>query len=102
MSTRATVATNRTMIAIVALAVVSVGEAILAPPAAAITAQLQGQSSTSTVWIAGNLMGWQELQLIPTRVFFTSGPGSNFAVEVVFDHSKSTGSSFFPGIQDLS
>ena len=31
-------------------------------------AELQGQSSGSTIWINGNLQGWQELQNIPLRV----------------------------------
>src|ERR1043166_5113269 len=67
----------------------------------AITAQLQGQSTNSSVWIAGNVQGWGELDLIPTRVLFTAGPGSNVAVEVVFDHTKTTGSTVIPGIQNL-
>src|ERR1041384_7521226 len=67
----------------------------------AITAQLQGQSTNSSVWIAGNVQGWGELDLIPTRVLFTAGPGSNVAVEVVFDHTKTTGSKIIPGIQNL-
>ncbi|PYJ08644.1 MAG: hypothetical protein DME25_00980, partial [Verrucomicrobia bacterium] len=32
-------------------------------------AVLQGQSKTNTTWQAGGLQGWQELELIPTRMY---------------------------------
>src|SRR5205809_1138685 len=62
---------------------------------------LQGQSAGSTNWIAGNLTGWKELDFIPCRVDFTNGPASNQTVVVQFDHTKTSGSTVLPGIQNL-
>src|SRR5438093_1108502 len=100
MQIRNVVPPHRALISVAALAAVYFG-IMGRETALGITAQLQGQSTNSSVWIAGNLLGWGELDLIPSRVFFSAGPASNVAVEVTFDHSKSTGSSFFPGIQNL-
>src|SRR2546426_537595 len=62
---------------------------------------LQGQSAGTTNWIAGNLTGWKELDFIPCRVDFTNGPASNQTVVVEFDHTKTSGSTILPGIQNL-
>jgi len=58
---------------------------------AAFNAQLQGQSFGSTNWIASNLTGWRELDLIPMRVYMTGGPASNRVITVQFDHIRSSG-----------
>jgi hypothetical protein len=44
---------------------------------AAFKSQLQGQDSGSTTWGNGPLLGWQELDFIPMRTYFTGGPISN-------------------------
>src|SRR5213594_2796931 len=69
--------------------------------AQAVSAILQGLSSGSTNWVAGNLGGWKELDFIPCRVDFTTGPASNQTVVVEFDHTKTSGSTILPGIQNL-
>src|SRR5207244_4494108 len=68
---------------------------------ASFNATLQGQSFTNTTWIAGNLMGWKQLDLIPCRVWFTNGPASNQTITVEFDHTNTSGSSTNPGVQGL-
>ncbi len=60
---------------------------------AAFTAILQGQSSGSTNWVPGILSGWNELDLIPVRVWLTGGPANSQIITVQFDHT---------GIQNLS
>ena len=62
---------------------------------------LQGLSTGSSNWIAGNLTGWKELDFIPCRMDFTNGPASNQTVVVQFDHTKTSGSTVLPGIQNL-
>src|ERR1051326_1101536 len=68
---------------------------------ASFNATLQGQSFSNTTWIAGNLMGWKELDFIPCRVWFTNGPATNQTITIEFDHTKTSGSSTNPGIQGL-
>src|ERR1051326_2289885 len=62
------------------------------------SAVLQGESKGSTNWVSGNLMGWQELDYIPVRVYFTGGPATGQAIVVDFDHMNGTK----PGIQNLT
>src|SRR4026208_1324120 len=65
---------------------------------AAFQAQLQGLSTNSSTWISGNLMGWQELDYIPCRVYFNGGPALAKVITGQFDHMQGT----TPGIEDLS
>jgi uncharacterized repeat protein (TIGR01451 family) len=65
-------------------------------------AQLQAQSFGSTNWTTTNPTGWQELDLIPTRVHMTGGPVNNQTITIQFDHTKSLGGRIYRGIQDLS
>jgi hypothetical protein len=73
--------------------------------------QVQGQNATPCTspspcpWQNNNLLGWQELQSIPGRVFFTVKNGDlnqNVTVDVDFDHSKTTGAIVRPGLIDLT
>ncbi len=64
-------------------------------------AQLQAQSFGSTNWSTGNPTGWQELDLIPTRVHLTGGPVNNQTITIQFDHTKTLGSRVYRGIEDL-
>ena len=70
--------------------------------AAQFNAVLQGQSKGSSTWIPGNLAGWQELDLIPVRVYLTGGPASNKTIVVEFDHTKTQGGTSFFGIENLT
>src|SRR5262245_21270962 len=72
-----------------------------APSARAFTAQLQGLSYGTNLWQAGNLTGWKELDMIPCRMWFSGGPASNQVFVVEFDHTKTSGSKLYPGIQNL-
>jgi uncharacterized repeat protein (TIGR01451 family) len=70
--------------------------------ASAFNAQLQGKSFGGTNWIASNLSGWHELDLIPMRVYLTGGPATNKVITVHFDHTRSSGKLVTPGVQNLS
>jgi uncharacterized repeat protein (TIGR01451 family) len=70
------------------------------PTSAALKSVLQGQHKGSTNWNNGPLLGWQELDLIPVRHYFTGGPASNQVLTIEFDHSKSSGA--IRGIQNLT
>src|SRR5207247_7551916 len=59
---------------------------------------LEGQSAGSTAWIASNLTGWKELDLIPTRVRFCGGPATSQEFVVTFDHTKTSGQNVFRGL----
>ena len=59
---------------------------------------LEGQNKGDTNnWFAGNLQGWQELDLIPCRVHWSSAQGSNQAVRLDFPRLNGG----MPGFQDL-
>ncbi len=61
--------------------------------------ELQGQNKGDTnTWTMNNLMGWGELDYIPCRVFFKSGPVVNQRITIFFPHLRGT----TPGIQNLS
>src|SRR5207247_8818316 len=62
---------------------------------------LEGESAGSTAWIASNLTGWKELDLIPTRVRFCGGPATSQQFVVTFDHTKTSGQNVFRGLDDL-
>src|SRR5437867_13246316 len=64
-------------------------------------ATLQGQSTNSTVWQAGGLAGWQELDLIPCRMLYAGGAANNQTIVLQFDHTKSSTSPPLTGIQNL-
>jgi len=71
---------------------------------AAFNAQLQGQEFGYTNWSSGNVTNWQELDLIPVRVYMTASTltaGSNQTITVSFDHTKITGNSIIPGFENL-
>jgi uncharacterized repeat protein (TIGR01451 family) len=70
--------------------------------AEAFSAKLKGQSAGSTNWISSNLQNWKELDFIPVRVALSSGPATNRVIVVQFDHTKTSGGSATPGIQNLS
>src|SRR5437773_2578979 len=58
---------------------------------AAFNAQLQGLSFGSTDWSSGNVTNWQELDLIPLRVYLTASTltaRSNQVITLDFDHTK--------------
>ncbi len=52
----------------------------------AFTADLQAQSFGNTNWITGHILGWAELDPIPTRVAVSGGPVSNQTITVQFPH----------------
>src|SRR5258706_2294107 len=54
----------------------------------AFDAVLQGESTNSSIWITGNLMGWRELDYVPCRVYLSGGPANNQAINVDFDHIR--------------
>ena len=68
-------------------------------------AVLQGQSFGDTNWSSGNVTNWQELDLIPVRVYMTASTlnagVSNQTITVSFDHTKTTGNSIIPGFENL-
>jgi uncharacterized repeat protein (TIGR01451 family) len=68
------------------------------PASAAFKAMLEGVNKGSSVWIGGNLMDWQELDLIPARVYITGGPATDKTIEIEFDHIRGT----IPGIENLT
>src|SRR5439155_8737544 len=71
---------------------------------AAFNAQLQGLSFGSTDWSSGNVTNWQELDLIPLRVYLTASTltaRSNQVITLDFDHTKTTGGGVRPGLEDL-
>src|ERR1043165_7162061 len=60
--------------------------------------ELQGQNKGNTnTWTTGNLMNWVELDYIPCRVFFNSGPVDNQTITLSFPHFSGT----TPGFQNL-
>jgi uncharacterized repeat protein (TIGR01451 family) len=93
------VSAMRSFFGVAAAGCVSLLSAFAPPEAhAAFDARLQGQSTNSTTWISANLMGWQELDLIPCRVYLTGGPATTKTISVDFDHFKNT----TPGVENLT
>src|SRR5437867_7364403 len=64
-------------------------------------ASLQGQSVSNSIWQAGNLAGWQEMDLIPCRMFYSGPSASGQTITIEFDHTKTSTSVTNPGIQNL-
>src|SRR2546425_7376013 len=72
---------------------------------AAFNAQLQGLEFGFTNWVSGNVTNWQELDLIPVRVYLTAtaltADVSNQTITVNFDHTKTTAGVVRPGLENL-
>jgi hypothetical protein len=75
------------------------------------SAKLQGRCNPTTdcgtsgnsYYVATNLSGWQELDLIPMRVQFDGGPTTSpQTITVQFDHTKTAAGKTFLGIEDLT
>jgi subtilisin-like proprotein convertase family protein len=64
-------------------------------------ATLEGQSVSNSVWQAGGLSGWQELDLIPCRMRYSGGAANNQTIVLQFDHTKSSTTPPLTGIQNL-
>ncbi|MDP9270897.1 MAG: S8 family serine peptidase, partial [Chloroflexota bacterium] len=70
---------------------------------ASFNAILQGISPKGgSTWVASSLMGYQELDLIPTRVLLQNGPATGKVITVQFDHTKTQGGNTYLGIENLT